>query len=874
MPALSAMPPKRPVAPVAPQSVVLHCPVRGPLTASALAKDGLTPSEEAHRVDFLRFLIEERGYPEDNIAVETVVIKKIGEGGRNKLRADVIVYNRPVAALPAEGAKRLAQAILVAEIKRESARKQSGMAFQLIPALMVLPRLDVMGVYWDAESQVLLTKTVEGKGAAREVTVKTDTIANLPQFGEAYRAKKITIDTLLKPSNFVGTLFGLANVMRSHGVNDEVTRYRETVKLLLARYIDEREARGTADRALGLQVLEDDDPLFRSRVNALYKKAASRYSRARMLFSPMAESELSDSVLRDLVRAIQGFDFSSVSSETMQQVFMSFVPVVFKKSLDQYFTPISLIETMVSMVAPGPTDLIVDPAMGTADFLTTAMTYRTQRGDKDAHSRIFGADSDPKAYELAIINMILNQDGQANLTCEDSIKRHDLWAGQMDVALCNPPFGARTLERRREVLVNYDLGHVWRFDPDAGTWARTDAVMDSQQIGILFIEKCWKLLNEGGRMAIILPEGYLATASYGYVRRWLLDHFIIRSLVELPRRIFARSGADLRSNFLIAIKRKASDRSLDYPIHASMVRRVGYKLGGDYGEIPMRDPETGTEMRDADNALLLDSHFERVLKEYGELPKRKTPTWVGATRSDIDSRSDLDMKPRRLVPTALRNIRALRSRGAIRLGEVAEVLRVTRDLYDDIGREQLRRVVEGQDIRAIEGIVVPQFPERCWSIAERKQRRVYELLPGDVIVGLVRPERRNVGLLLDEGDDIVGSPDGLAVVRPKPGRASKFPAEWLFASLRSEPCRLQLWTEAGGTSYGKLTVEQIEEVLLDPLDDSSRQAVVRHVKEWIVSVREMSQSWSRIGVEADRRPILNSPLTGLFDGDEGAGDDE
>ena len=39
------------------ERAVLLCPIRGPLNAGALAKDGLTPSEEARRVDFLRFLI-------------------------------------------------------------------------------------------------------------------------------------------------------------------------------------------------------------------------------------------------------------------------------------------------------------------------------------------------------------------------------------------------------------------------------------------------------------------------------------------------------------------------------------------------------------------------------------------------------------------------------------------------------------------------------------------------------------------------------------------------------------------------------------------------------------------------------------------------
>ena len=101
-------------------AALLHCPIRGPLNVLALAKDGLTATEEARRIDFLRFLLE-RDYPEQNIAVETLIIKELGESGRNKLRSDVIVYNsatNELQDLPL--ADRLKRAILVAEIKRDS----------------------------------------------------------------------------------------------------------------------------------------------------------------------------------------------------------------------------------------------------------------------------------------------------------------------------------------------------------------------------------------------------------------------------------------------------------------------------------------------------------------------------------------------------------------------------------------------------------------------------------------------------------------------------------------------------------------------------------------------------------------------------------
>ncbi len=845
-------------------SVLLHCPIRGPLAAQSLAKDGLTPTEEARRIDFLHFLLDERDYPASHIAVETVVLRGLGASGRNSLRADVIMYDAPVdtyAKLPL--ATRLQHVLLVAEIKREASSKTKGVARQLEPALLVMPNVRTLGVYWDDQNRDLYIKTLVDT-PTQHIEIRTDTVANLPTWGLDYRAKPITVDNLTQPANLVTALFDLANIMRSHGVNDQTLRYRETVKLLLARYVDERQARARKDKVLKLQVYPGPDAGFMDRVRAVYADSANRYSHAHTLFTPISESELSERVLRSLVASIQGFDLSSASNETMQQVFMSFVPAVFKKALSQYFTPISLIETVVAMVEIGPTDKVADPAMGTGDFLTAAMAARPL--DADITQRVFGIDQDDKAYDLAVVNMILNRDGQSGLVCEDSVRHASRWANEMDVVLCNPPFGARTVETDPAVLAQYDLGHVWRKN-DNGKWTRTGDVLPYQQLGILFIERCWKMLRDGGRLGIIWPEGYLSTAAYGYVRQWVLDHLQIVALVELPRRIFTKSDADLRSNVLIARKVANVSSAGDYPIFASLVRKVGHKLGGDFSPTPVKDPETGLVIRDDQNRVVLDSDFTRTLTEFMKFKQAKSRAWVGARVSEITTRPDLDMKPRRLVSRALDIMRTVRAGEHVRLGDIAEVVEDTIDLNSDVGSSEWRRPVEGANIRAVEGIVSAQSPERCWSIAERKSRKVYALRRGDIIVGLVRPERRNVGVLLERGHDIVGVRDALAVVRVKPEHAQEYPQEWLFTALRSEAVRIQFWTESGGTSYGKLDVDQIRGVLL-PSTGAERLAASVAARKWMDAVESMHEYWFNVGTDHDRRAILNSPLTGLADRDD------
>ena len=667
--------------------------------------------------------------------------------------------------------------------------------------------------------------------------------------------------------------------MRSHGVNDERLRYRETVKLILARYCDEREAVSSKNKCLNLQVLPGGDPQFIERVKEFYIRASKRYSRAKNIFTPRPESELEERTLKEVIKLIQGLHFREASNETMQQIFLTFVPAVFKKSLNQYFTPISLIETMVEMADIGSNDKIADPGMGTGDFLTAAMDYRVRHGDTDIIQRVFGIDIDQSAFDLAVVNMVLNKDGQSNLYKDDSISNYSLWAEEIDVALCNPPFGENSIEERPTVLVNYDLGHVWEYNDSGKKWYKTDLIAPSQQLGILFIERCYKLLPHGGRLAIILPEGYLCTKCYGYVRQWLIDHMRIVSLVELPRRIFLKSNADLRANILLAEKMDKDDldflKGADYPIHAELVRKVGYKLGKGFTELPLRDLETGIEIRDNDNRIILDSDFIGIRERFAAFSKKykwRSPVsiqtvtfddWQWARIGDVVNHNDLDLKPRRLTPKALANKKYILASTYNVLKDIAEVVEPSIDLKIDSEANKIWRHIEGMDIRAIDGVVVPQFPCRAWEIIERKGSKMFALKNRDIIIGLVRPERRNIGILFANGDDVLGSPDGISVVRIKEEYADQFPQEWLFFVLRSEQCRIQFWTESGGTSYGKLNRDHILNVVLPIPSDTEIKDIAAKVKNWFANISSATNLWNNIGTEDDRRPIRNSPILGL-----------
>ena len=139
----------------------LVCPIRGPLDATYFSKDGLTVTEEARRIDCIKFLLR-KNYPKDHFQCETVVIKRIGNGGRNSLRADIVIYDIPTAeARLLDDKTRNQHILLVAEIKRDSKSKKAGVAFQLEPAMRQSDRTFVLGVYWDDVHRYLYVKQIK-----------------------------------------------------------------------------------------------------------------------------------------------------------------------------------------------------------------------------------------------------------------------------------------------------------------------------------------------------------------------------------------------------------------------------------------------------------------------------------------------------------------------------------------------------------------------------------------------------------------------------------------------------------------------------------------------------------------------------------------
>lgn len=196
----------------------------------------------------------------------------------------------------------------------------------------------------------------------------------------------------------------------------------------------------------------------------------------------------------------------------------------------QFRTARHIIQLMVALQRPRPDDVIIDPAVGTAGFLVAATEYLHEHHPElwaDAglrahfHGPMFtGYDSDAAMARIASMNMLLH--GVENPTIEraDSLSEGHPGDEKYTLVLANPPF-AGSLDQE---TVAKDL----------------QKVVKTRKTELLFLVLMIRMLRNGGRAAVIVPEGVLFGSSNAHkaVRRMLVDDHKLDAVIKLPSGTF------------------------------------------------------------------------------------------------------------------------------------------------------------------------------------------------------------------------------------------------------------------------------------------------------------------------------------------------
>lgn len=200
-----------------------------------------------------------------------------------------------------------------------------------------------------------------------------------------------------------------------------------------------------------------------------------------------------------------------------------------KSGAGQYFTPRSLINTMVDVTMPQIGETVCDPACGTAGFLLAAYDFmKNQSNNEDklrflSEEAIYGTDNTALVVTLASMNLYLHGIGtnRSPITCDDSLEKTP--SHLVDVILANPPFGTRPAG---SVEIN-----------------RPDFYVETKNNQLNFLQHIMVMLKSNGRAAVVLPDNVLFEGNAGEViRKKLLSDFNLHTILRLPTGIFYAQG--------------------------------------------------------------------------------------------------------------------------------------------------------------------------------------------------------------------------------------------------------------------------------------------------------------------------------------------
>ncbi|MBW4693868.1 MAG: SAM-dependent methyltransferase [Lyngbya sp. HA4199-MV5] len=203
------------------------------------------------------------------------------------------------------------------------------------------------------------------------------------------------------------------------------------------------------------------------------------------------------------------------------------------KEFAEYFTPRHIVDRIVQIIDPQIGERIYDPACGTGGFVVRAFEwvrsqiYRSRRSYDEKENlvrdlkskQLHGVEFIPLVFKLALMNMILHQDGSSQLRCDDSLssKAQSIADSEkFEVILANPPFGPTKQER----IAAFEF-HIKLYEA-------------------LFIQHMMTALKPGGRAGVVLKEGLLFDSKkmLRKICSKLVEQFEVLAVISLPNGVF------------------------------------------------------------------------------------------------------------------------------------------------------------------------------------------------------------------------------------------------------------------------------------------------------------------------------------------------
>lgn len=360
------------------------------------------------------------------------------------------------------------------------------------------------------------------------------------------------------------------------GKRDPAVAFDEISKLIITKLYDERYTPHGEFYKFQVGTYEESEEVAK-RIKEVYETVQKRNSD---VFK--TNIELPDSMIFRIVEHLQDISLRTTDLDAKGRAFEQFLGKLFRGEYGQYFTPRQIVEFMVSIIDPDEMDYLIDPACGSGGFLLYSMRHvldkvtKKYKEDKEtidrlnwdfSHKQIFGIEINDRIARVAMMDMVIHEDGHSNIECNDALidyskldPKKAIGRNKYSVVLTNPPFGKRVKPTEKDYFEDYTLAKNKK----------------SEMSEIFFIERCLDLAKEGGKIGIVLPDSAFTNKSNIPVVEYLLQKAKLLAIVSIPQLTFIPYGSMSKTSLLFFQKLKKNEKVEDYPIFLAHVEHVGY----------------------------------------------------------------------------------------------------------------------------------------------------------------------------------------------------------------------------------------------------------------------------------------------------------
>jgi type I restriction enzyme M protein len=632
----------------------------------------------------------------------------------------------------------------------------------------------------------------------------------------------------------------------------------EMIKLLFVKIADEnRQSKFFAISADELSRIEKDNQAerFVSRIRELFEQAKAEFGE---VFDADERIKLSLHALGFVVHRLQTIALTQSSGDAKGLAFQKFLASRDKEGRGQFFTPEPIIDLCVEMIQPQPDEKIIDPACGSGGFLFSALRYLQKNfpgadASKIISQNLFGLDINKSIAKIAKMKLLLEANGQVNIYWANSLEtsaerlisllksshEEDFPDEGFDIILTNPPFGTVGKITTRSILSQYDLAHKWASKGDR--FYKTNDLLNGQVTEILFIERSLSLLREGGRMAIVLPNGHFENPSLEYIRHFIKQKAKVLAIVKLPQETFIPYGTGVKTSLLF-LQKDSANLGTPYQVFFGRVTKLGYQGNKNATPLYQKD-QYGNPQRDESGELIANEDYSLLAENYRKFQGQQ---FSGAENSfaisfnELNGRFDYDF----YAPENRRLLDILKRKDAVPLGELVEIVKAK--------SRKLSRRLESVEYVELSDINTHGFEiinSTTYAVYELPSRASYELRTGDIITAVagnsVGTTKHATAFVTEEFNGCICT-NGFRVLR-----GFKIDPYYLLYFFKSEYFLNQMFMYRTGAAIPNLADTDLANLLIYIPDPSTMTSISRRMKR---SFELRSQS--RRAVEDIELPIV------------------